>query len=73
MQFFSYTTETPTAPGMTDYRAGGDGKSIDRDLKTLRGVRNRLRKAWPGRSFKVFTFTNIFDDSTFKLVHIEQA
>ena len=69
MQFYSYTTETPDAPGQTDEPIGSGGRAIDRDLKTLRGVVNRLKKAWPGKSFKVFTFTNIYDPSTFRHQH----
>ena len=49
MQFYSYTTTTPGAPGWTDdIHCGTDGKSLDRDLKTVRGVVRRLEKAWPG-------------------------
>jgi len=43
-----------------------DGMTI-RDLKTLRGAVNRMRKAYPGRNFKVFTFTNFDDVNTFQL------
>ena len=73
MQFYSYVTETPDAPGQTDEPVGSGGRSIDRDLKTLRGVVNRLKKAWPGKSFKVFTFTNIYDPSTFRHQHTHWA
>jgi uncharacterized protein YukE len=72
-QFYSYLTTTPDAPGMTDEPVGSGGRSIDRDLKTLRGVVNRLKKAWPGKSFKVFSFTNFYDDQTFRLVHVRKA
>ena len=46
---------------------------IDRDLKTVRGVVNRIRKARPGKSFKVFSFTNFYDNNTFRLVHVHHA
>ncbi len=69
MQFYSYVTETPDAPGQTDEPVGSFGRSIDRDLKTVRGVARRLEKAWPGKSFKVFTFTNIYDRNTFRHQH----
>ena len=72
-QFYSYLTTTPDALGMTDEPVGSGGRSIDRDLKTLRGVVNRLKKAWPGKSFKVFSFTNFYDDQTFRLVHVRRA
>jgi hypothetical protein len=71
MQFYSYVTADPKVPGMEDDPIGTMGKTIDRDLKTLKGVVRRLKRAWPGRCFKVFSFTNIYDNSTFKLVHIE--
>jgi hypothetical protein len=71
MKFYSYVTQTPEAPGMEDEPIGSDGRSIDRDLKTVRGVVSRLKRAWPGKSFKVFTFTNIYDPKSFRLVHTE--
>ena len=73
MQFYSYITETPDAPGQTDEPIGSSGRTIDRDLKTARGVVRRLEKAWPGKSFKVFTFTNFYDERTYRLVHLEVA
>jgi len=73
MQFYSYTTETPGAPGQTDEPLGTGGRSIDRDLRTVRGVVRRLEKAWPGKSFKVFSFTNFHDPKTFRRVHTHWA
>jgi hypothetical protein len=73
MQFYSYITETPDAPGQSDEPIGSYGRAIDRDLRTVRGVVRRLEKAWPGRSFKVFTFTNLYDDKTFRLVHTHRV
>ena len=73
MQFYSYITDEPHAPGMIDEPVGSDGRFIDRDLKTVRGVVNRVKKARPGRSFKVFAFTNFYDDKTFQLVHTHLA
>jgi len=73
MQFYSYVTETPDAPGQTDEPVGSSGRAIDRDLKTVRGVVRRLEKVWSGKSFKVFSFTNIYDDKTFRLVHTHRA
>jgi len=45
MQFYSYVSENPYVEGMIDETIGSWGKSIDRDLRTLRGVVNRLKKA----------------------------
>jgi hypothetical protein len=69
MQYYSYVTENPCSINWLDEPVGTSGRSIDRDLKTLRGVVNRLKKAWPGKSFKVFTFTNFYDPSTFRHQH----
>jgi hypothetical protein len=71
MQFYSYVTTDPKVPGMADDPLASAPRAVDRDLKTLKGVVRRLKRAWPGRCFKVFSFTNIYDNSTFKLVHIE--
>jgi hypothetical protein len=69
MQFYSYLTETPFSEGMKDAPLGTSGQFIDRDLKTVRGVANRIRRAFPNRSFKVYTFTNFYDDKTFRIVY----
>jgi hypothetical protein len=73
MNFYSYTTQTPDAPGQIDEPLGGGARSIDRGRMTLTAVINRNRKVWPDQSFKVFTFHNFYDDRTFKLVHTERA
>jgi hypothetical protein len=73
MNFYSYTTKTPDAPHQTDEPFGSGGRSIVRDLKTLRGVVNRMKQTWPDKSFKVFSFTNFYDDKTFRLVHTHWA
>ena len=58
MNFYSYVTETPNTPGLADEPLGSGGRSIDRDLKTVRGAVNRMKRLSPGKSFKVFAFTN---------------
>ena len=73
MQYYSYVTENPYSPNWIDEPVGTGGRSIDRDRKTLRGVVNRLKKAWPGKSFKVFSFTNFYDPKTFHQVHAQWA
>jgi len=73
MNFYSYTTETPNTPGLADEPLGSGGRSIDRDLKTVRGAVNRMKQTWPDKSFKVFAFTNFYDDKTFRLVHTHRA
>jgi hypothetical protein len=48
---------------------GTDGKLIIRDLKTLRGVINRGKRAWPGKTFTVWSFRNFYREDTFRKVH----
>jgi len=73
MNFYSYTTETPNTPGLADEPLGSGGRSIVRDLKTVRGAVNRMKQTWPDKSFKVFSFTNFYDDKTFRLVHTHRV
>jgi len=73
MNFYSYTTPTPDAPGQIDEPLGSGGRSIDRGRMTLTAVVARNRKIWPALSFKVFTFQNFYDNRTFSLVHTERA
>jgi hypothetical protein len=73
MNFYSYTTETPNMPGLSDEPLGSGVRSIDRDLKTVRGAVNRMKRLSPGKSFKVFSFSNFFDDKTFRLVHTHRV
>jgi hypothetical protein len=73
MEFYVYVTENPYSPNWIDEPVGGDGRTIIRDLKTLRGVVNRMKKSWPRKSFKVFTFTNFYDQKTFRHQHTHWA
>jgi hypothetical protein len=66
MQFYAYVTERLLGTCAAPQLDALDGMTI-RDLKTLRGAVNRMRKAYPGRNFKVFTFTNFDDIDTFQL------
>lgn len=47
---------------------GTEGKMIARDLKTVGGMVRRCRAAWGSGPFRVYTFTNFYDDRTFRLV-----
>ena len=57
------------------YNPCGTGYCIFmRDLKTLRGARNRVRKMyWPKDvvEIRIYTATNFFDRETYNLQHIE--
>ena len=45
MQFYSFVSENPYVEGMIDEPVGTGGRSIDRDLRTLRGVvRSRMMR-----------------------------
>ena len=50
MQFYSYVTETPDAPGMTDEPVGSGGRSIDRDLRTELSI-----DVLPDRTLEILT------------------
>lgn len=53
---------------------GCDGSWIINDLKTLRGVKNRILKNEylinnkNNVKFEIYSYTNIFNDDTFKLL-----
>jgi hypothetical protein len=50
---------------------GTEGRHIWRDLTTLKGAIQRARALYPSDGFMVYTFTNFFNDATFKLQHRE--
>ena len=68
MQFYVYRTNTPTATGFTD-EARAEHCHIWRDLKTVNGAVRRATRFFNGVPFKVFTFTEICDNNTFRLVY----
>ncbi len=65
MSFYAY---------LGDYEFGteplGTGnKMIIPDLKTARGAIRRCNKYWKGKVFRVYSFTDFYDDSTYRRVH----
>ena len=64
MEFYSYNSTKPL--GKEDL--GSNGRMITRDLKTLRGVENRIPKSWHKTGYSIYTFTNFYNDDTFRLV-----
>ncbi len=46
---------------------GSDGRLIFRDLKTIRGVMNRIRNVLGDVPCRVYSFTNFYDNRTFSL------
>jgi hypothetical protein len=65
--FYAYKTDTPDTPGMDDEPLGTAGRLVMPTITTARGALARVRRANLG-SFKLFRFTNFYDDSTFKFV-----
>ena len=62
-KFYSYKGNAP----LGKEKLGTEGRSLD-ELKTVKGVKNRLLKAgWV--EFKIYSYTNFYNDSTFRLVH----
>lgn len=44
---------------------GTSGRIIITDLKTIKGVKNRCKSLF-GDNFKLFSFSNFYNESTFK-------
>lgn len=47
---------------------GSDGKHIIKDLKTVRGVINRMNNL-RYEHYKIYSYTNFYKRSTFKLLY----
>jgi hypothetical protein len=63
--FYAYLTDTPDTPGMSDEPLGTSSRWIWMDIKTIPAAVNRLSKV---HGWKLFMFTNIYDNRTFRLV-----
>lgn len=68
----NYYTHKGTMP-LGQEGLGTSGRYFDRDLKTLRGVINRNLKQRRLNSFTIYTFTNIYDNNTYKKVYQHQS
>jgi hypothetical protein len=64
----NYYTHKGTMP-LGQEGVGTSGRYIDRDLKTLRGVINRNVRQRRLNSFTIYTFTNVYDNNTYKRVY----
>ena len=64
----NYYTHKGTMP-LGQEGLGTSGRYIDKDLKTLRGVINRNIRQRRLNSFTIYTFTNIYDNNTYKKVY----
>jgi hypothetical protein len=48
---------------------GTEGRLVWRDLKTRSGAIRRAMKQYPG-GFSLYSFTNVYDEKTYKMIHI---
>lgn len=75
--FYAYITNNPglSIKDLSDEPVGTFGRYIFRDLKTTRGVINRLHKMefLKGKILRVFRFSNFYDDKTFHQVAVVYA
>ena len=75
--FYAYITNTPklAADDLSDEPVGCFGRYIFRDLKTAKGVINRLHKMdfLKGKILRVFQFSNLYDNKTFRQVAVVYA
>ena len=47
---------------------GSGNKMVIPDLKTARGAIRRCNKYWSGKEFRVYSFTDFYDESTYRRV-----
>lgn len=58
-----------------NFPVGSSNQLLINDLKTIRGIGNRY-KLWikhhkeQGKSVELYTYTNVYDDSTFRSVKV---
>lgn len=66
MQFYAYI---PREDGSEP--VGTENQMIIRDLKTIRGAINRIKKIsrWNDKGFKLFSYVNLYNSATHTLVH----
>ena len=62
MNFYVYNSVVP----LGKESLGSEGKHIWRDLKTLKGAIRRA-ESYGYTEFSIYSFTNVYDDETFKL------
>ena len=70
VNYFCYITDAPDAPGMTDYQCGSTGKYFYQG-SSLKAAISGMKKIRGKKPFKVFSYKNIYDDSSQSLVHVE--
>jgi hypothetical protein len=79
MGFYSYTViDNVVRDGFCDEPVGTCGRWIDKDIKTLRGLKNRISKwrAKPGTWVKVWQFAGSefpYSNEKFRLVETYQV
>lgn len=71
MNFYAYFVSGELkGDGKDDEPIGTANRMIWKDLKTVRGALNRIQRYLMAdeKAWKLFSFTNFYDDKTFKLV-----
>ena len=48
---------------------GTGNKMIIHELKTTRGAIRRCNKYWSDKEFRVYSFTSLYDESSYRRVH----
>lgn len=61
MQFYAYKGKFK----LNNEPLGSDNRMIIKDLKTASGAARRCKKSW-GDNFKLYSFTNFYDNNTFR-------
>lgn len=64
MKFYAYKGNAP----LGTESLGTDGRDIFYNLKTVRGVVNRITKWYKWETFTIYSFDNFYDDKTFRKV-----
>ena len=64
MAFYAYLGDAE----LGSEQVGSSGRMIIPDLKTASGAIRRCNKYWAGKEFRVYSYTNFYDESTFRRV-----
>lgn len=48
---------------------GTEGRHVWEDLKTTKGAVRRMQGLYGNKSFKIYSFTDFYDNKTFKLIY----
>lgn len=65
MAFYAYLGDAE----LGSEQVGSSGRMIIPELKTVKGAIRRCNKYWSGKEFRVYSYTDFYDERTFKRVH----